>query len=183
MYQDPKNAPRLISEMTNEQYLDTLSCPRIDPVKQGAKIMGNDDASMTTEATGTDVEQSSSGVEDETSGDDGQEADLLDDANLAPGLIRPTTRRAQARVEAIARRLVIANMNLDHTQKNLAIRQMEVKMQKLFENNPEFKFLFPDDPYNPYYKWRIAENRANRGVDPRFDLTGCRRRAKSSRLS
>ncbi len=168
--------------MTNEQYLDVLSCPRIDPVKQGAKIMGNDDASMTTGAIDTDVERSSSGVEDETSEDDGKEPVLLDDANLAPGIIRPTTRRAQARVEAIARRLVIANLNLNHAQKNLAIRQMEGRMQKLFENNPEFKFLYPDDPYNPYYKWRVAENRANRGVDPRFDLTGFGRRAKSSRL-
>ena len=144
--------------------------------------MGNDDASMTTGATGTDVEQSSSGVEDETSEDDMEEPDLLDDANLAPNVIRPTTRRAQARVEAIARRLVIANMNLNNAQKILAIRQMEGKMQKLFKSNPEFKFLFPDDPYNPYYKWRIAENKANRGVDPRFDLTGFGSRAKSSRL-
>lgn len=168
--------------MTNEQYIDALSCPRIDPVKQGAKIMGNDDASITMEATGTDVEQSSSGAEDETSEDDAEEPELLDDANLAPGVIRPTTRRAQARVEAIARRLAIANMNLNHTQKNLAIRQMEGRMQKQFKNNPGFKFLFPDDPYNPYYKWRIAENRANRGVDPRFDLTGFGRRVKSSRL-
>ena len=168
--------------MTNEQYLDALSCPRIDPVKQGAKIMGNDDASMTTGATGTDVEQSSSEVGDETSEDDGKEPDLLEDANLAPGIIRPATRRAQARVEAIARRLVIANINLDHAQNNVAIGQMEGRMQKLFKDNPEFKFLFPDDPYNPYYKWRIAENRANRGVDPLFDLTGFGRRAKSSRL-
>ncbi len=168
--------------MTNEQYLDALSCPRIDPVKQGAKIMGNDDASTTTGATGTDVEQSSSGVEDETSDDDREEPDLLDDANLPPGIIRPATRREQARVEAIARRLVIANMNLNHAQKNLAVRQMEGKMQKLFKNNAEFNFLFPDDPYNPYYKWRIAENRANRGVDPHFDLTGFASGAKSSHL-
>lgn len=168
--------------MTNEQYLDVLSCPRIDPVKQGAKIMGNDGASMTTGATGTDVEQSASGVEDEVSEDDGEAPDLLDDANLAPSVIRPNTRRAQARVEAIARRLATANMDLKDAQKDLAIRQMEGRMQKLFNKNPEFKFLFPDDPYNPYYKWRMAENRANRGIDPRFDLTEFGKRPKSSHL-
>ena len=157
--------------MTNEQYLDALSCPRIDPVKQGAKIMGNNDASMMTGTTGTDGEDGSSGIEDETSDDESGKPDLLDNANLPPSVIRPVTRRAQARVEAVARRLVIANMNMNHARINLAIRQMEGRMQKLFENNPEFRFLFPDNPYNPYYKWRIAENKANRGVDPRFDLS------------
>ena len=158
--------------MTNEQYLDALSCPRIDPVKQGAKIMGNNDASMMTGATSTDGEEGSSGIEDETSDDDWGKPDLLDHANLPPGIIRPVTLRAQARVEAVARRLVSANIDLPGTRINLAIRQMEGRMQKLFENNPEFRFLSYDDLYNPYYKWRIAENKANRGVDPRFDLTG-----------
>ena len=166
--------------MTNEQYLDALSCPRNDPVKQGAKIMGNNDASTMTGATGTDGELSSSGIEDETSDDDWVKPDMLNDANLPPGVIRPVTRRAQARVEAVARRLVSANMNSNHAQINLAIRQMEGRMQKSFENNRDFRFLFPDDPYNPYYKWRIAETKANRGVDPRFDLTGIGGGAKST---
>ena len=167
--------------MTNEQYLDALSCPRNDPVKQGAKIMGNNDALMMTGATGTDGEESSSGIEDETSDDDWVRPDTLDDANLPPGVIRPVTRRAQARVEAVARRLVSANMNLNHTRINLAVRQMEFRMQKSFENNPDFRFLFPEDPYNPYYKWRIAENKASRGIDPRFDLTGIGGGAMSTR--
>ena len=167
--------------MTNDQYLEALSCPRIDPVKQGAKIMGNHDASTMTGTTGTDGEDSSSGVEDETSDDDWGKPDLLDDASLPPSVIRPVTRRAQARVEAVARRLVSANMNLNNAQINLAIGQMEGRMQRLFENNPEFRFLFPDDPYNPYYKWRIAENKANRGVDPRFDLSETGGGAKSTR--
>lgn len=142
--------------------------------------MGNNDALMMTGATGTDGEESSSETEDETSDDNWVKPDLLDDANLPPGAIRPVTRRAQARVEAVARRLVSANMNLKHAQINLVIQQMEGRMQKLFENNPEFRFLFPDDPYNPYYKWRIAENKVNRGVDPRFDLTGIGGGAKST---
>lgn len=167
--------------MTNEQYLEALSCPRIDPVKQGAKIMGNNDASMMAGTTGTDREDSSSGIEDETSDDEWGKPDLLDDANLPPSVIRPVTHRAQAHVEAVARRLVSANVNLNYTQINLAIHQMEGRMQKLFENNPDFRFLFPDDPYNPYYKWRIAENKANRGVDPRFDLSETGGAAKSTR--
>lgn len=40
-YQDAHNAPQLVSELTKEQYLDTISCPRIDPIHQGRKIMIN----------------------------------------------------------------------------------------------------------------------------------------------
>ena len=142
--------------------------------------MGNDNASTVTGATGTDGEVSSSGIEDETSDDDWVKPNMLDDANLPAGVIRPVTRRAQARVEAVARRLVSANIKSDHARINLAIRQMEGRIQKSFENNPDFRFLFPDNLYNPYYKWRIAENKANRGVDPRFDLTGIGGGAKST---
>lgn len=36
--QDLASAPQLVSTMTNEQWLDALSCPRIDPIKQGKKV-------------------------------------------------------------------------------------------------------------------------------------------------
>lgn len=38
LVQDFAGAPQLVSTMTNEQWLDALSCPRIDPIKQGKKI-------------------------------------------------------------------------------------------------------------------------------------------------
>lgn len=36
--QDIASTPQLVSTMTNEQWLDALSCPRIDPIKQGKKV-------------------------------------------------------------------------------------------------------------------------------------------------
>lgn len=49
---------KLFSAMTKQQYLDALSAPRIDPTKQGKKVMVNrrhlDDESS-DEATGTTV--------------------------------------------------------------------------------------------------------------------------------
>ena len=36
--QDFAGAPQLFSTMTNGQWLDALSCPRVDPIKQGKKI-------------------------------------------------------------------------------------------------------------------------------------------------
>jgi hypothetical protein len=36
--QDLASAPPLLSTMTNEQWLDALSCARIDPIKQGKRV-------------------------------------------------------------------------------------------------------------------------------------------------
>lgn len=36
--QDIAGAPPLVSTITNEQWLDALSCPRIDPIKQGRRV-------------------------------------------------------------------------------------------------------------------------------------------------
>lgn len=37
--QDPKGAHPLVSAMTDEQWLDAISCPRIDPINQGQRVM------------------------------------------------------------------------------------------------------------------------------------------------
>ena len=158
--------------MTNEQYLDILSCPRVDPVRQGAKILVADNASTTAGASDTEKELSSSGIDDGTTEDGVEEGSLLESALLPRGIIRPPTRRGQVRVEAIARRISVAVQNIPHSRKEHVIHSMEVKIKNLFKNNPHYEFILPSDPYNPYYKWRITENRANRGVDPSYDLTG-----------
>lgn len=41
--QDPAGAPPLVSAMTDEQWLDAISCPRIDPINQGKKVMTSQD--------------------------------------------------------------------------------------------------------------------------------------------
>ena len=41
--QDPASAPPLVSAMTDEQWLDAISCPRIDPTNQGKKVMARQD--------------------------------------------------------------------------------------------------------------------------------------------
>ena len=55
-------APELVSTMTNEQWLDAISCPRVDPIKQGKKV------SMTlksdTESSDTDSLDMDSGDEE-----------------------------------------------------------------------------------------------------------------------
>ena len=54
VYQKPDTAPKLNSRMTHEQYLDAISCPRMDPIHKGHKIMrlldaDPDDFGLTTD--------------------------------------------------------------------------------------------------------------------------------------
>ena len=41
--QDPESAPSLLSAMTDDQWLDAISCPRIDPIRQGQRVMTRND--------------------------------------------------------------------------------------------------------------------------------------------
>ena len=52
--QDLAGAPQLVSTMTNEQWLDALSCPRIDPIKQGKKVF----MTMKSESENSDTDSS-----------------------------------------------------------------------------------------------------------------------------
>ncbi|SLM39461.1 DNA-directed RNA polymerase III subunit Rpc5 [Lasallia pustulata] len=70
---DAENAPQLISTMTNEEWLDAISAPRVDPTRLGKKVMmtmGSDECDTSTDAEPEDEE------EDETE----EEADDEDDA-------------------------------------------------------------------------------------------------------
>ena len=54
VYRNPENASQLVSHMTQEQYLDAISCPRIDPIHKGRNIMrpldaDPDDFGLTTD--------------------------------------------------------------------------------------------------------------------------------------
>lgn len=50
--QDPADMPTLVSAMTDEQWLDAISCPRIDPINQGKMVMTSQDAD--SESSDTD---------------------------------------------------------------------------------------------------------------------------------
>lgn len=44
--------PTLVSAMTDEQWLDAISCPRIDPINQGKMVMTSQDTD--SESSDTD---------------------------------------------------------------------------------------------------------------------------------
>ncbi|KAL2044412.1 hypothetical protein N7G274_003117 [Stereocaulon virgatum] len=172
VYQDPDNAVQLVSEMTNEQYLDAISCPRIDPIKQGAKILGGDDISLATETEGTDVEKSELDLGETTeeedyathSADEGPPANDDDDQweYWPDGAVRPDSIDTQIKIEGVCRRLVAAG-NTD-----AAIARNEAAFKQAWSNNParraQASWLWEDDPHHVYYKWRLSRNRAGKGI-------------------
>lgn len=55
--QDLAGAPQLVSTMTNAQWLDAFSCPRVDPIKQGKKVfmtLQSDGETSDTDSSGND---------------------------------------------------------------------------------------------------------------------------------
>ena len=73
-------APQLISTMTNEEYLDAISAPRIDPTRLGKKVMmtkPSDESETSTDAESEDEEED----ETEEEGDDEDDAAHSGDDN------------------------------------------------------------------------------------------------------
>ena len=158
--------------MTNEQYLDAMSCPRIDPIKQGAKILGGDDISFATDTEGTDGEKSELDLGETTeeedyaahSADEDPAADDEDDRweYWPVGAVRPDSIDIQIKIEGLCRRLVSAGNN------DVAIIHNEAVIKQAWANNPvrraQASWLWEDDPHHIYYRWRLSRNRAGKGI-------------------
>ena len=148
--------------MTNEQYLDTISCPRIDPTRQGQKVLSHvEESFLESEDGDTTIEINDDDSEDE----DNNEADEEDEYETLPeGAICPTDCLTERRIERVARALCIHPIEKQSFYEDL--------MKRKLLDDPKWakhSFLNPDDRHHIYYKYRIAENRAGRGIDPEYD--------------
>ena len=146
--------------MTDEQYLDAISCPRIDPIKQGKKVMAEVQESLFDSEDGDEKVEIT---------DDTEQADDLEEVEeeyeiLPKGAIPPDDCVAERRIERIARAICI------HPVKEQPFYEEQIK-QKVTDDAKWAKhsFLLPEDPHHTYYRYRIAENRAGRGIDPEYD--------------
>ena len=176
--------------MTNEQYLDALSCPRIDPIKQGQNIMASTESDL--ESTGYENgasdndKESSNGdwfapesdhpVEAErseetdikTKSGQGQRADGrkvmwqngIEYALRPKG--KPQDREMEVRVEQICRLIC-----LEPTEQREDFRAW---LQTQKEKDPNFAFLNPTDYSHHYFLWRLLENQQGRGIPPAYDV-------------
>ena len=146
--------------MTNEQYLDAISCPRIDPIKQGQHVMPLVEEHFLDSEDGDEKVDLTEDTEDEVDDeDDDEEYETLPD-----GAIRPDDCVAERRIERIARAICI------HPVKEQAFYEGNMRQRVL--DDPKWakhSFLLPTDRHHIYYQYRIAENRAGRGIDPEYD--------------
>ena len=164
--------------MTNEQYLDAISCPRIDPIKQGTRILGDDDASSTAETSGNEGDQSSLDL-GETTEEEDTAADIAAEETIAqdegeeeweywpPGAVRPDDMPTQVRMEAVSRKLVAAGND------NATIARNENIVMQTYANDPtrraQCSWLWKEDPHHIYYKWRLSQNRIGKGIPEEKD--------------
>ena len=160
VYQDPENAPQLVSEMTDEQYLDAISCPRVDPIKQGEKVMAQVEETFLESDDGDEKIE----ITDDTEDEDFADEDEAEYETLPEGAICPNDCVAERRIERIARAICI------HSAKEQDFYEGQMRQRLL--NDPKWakhSFLLPSDRHHIYYRYRIAENRAGRGIDPECD--------------
>ena len=143
--------------MTNEQYLDAISCPRIDPIRQGQKVLAHvEDSFLESEDGDTKIE-----INDDTDDEEDEEEEY---ETLPEGAIRPADCLAERRIERVVRAICIHPIEKQSFYEDL----MKLKLA----DDPKWakhSFLHPGDRHHIYYKYRIAENRAGRGIDPEYD--------------
>ncbi len=164
VYKDPDNAPQLVSEMTNEQYLDAISCPRIEPITQGKKIMRpsvedyfsseEDEKETGKEEAGKEDKAADSSSADEVSEGGTKYGYLPKGANEPPGLM-------ERDIERTCRMICMRPERKRH--------QYEALIMTKKGHLPKFAFLKKGNKYHIYYQWRLVRNEAGKGIGPEHD--------------
>ena len=162
-YQENEHTTDLISELSNKQFLDMISYPRVDPVSQGKTVMqtlrGADEASEVEDAW-SDADQPKISEPD----DEDTESDVSDGGRsyetLPKGLRQPNGL-TERNIERICRVICSAPPR--------TAAKLESKFGKL-KDKPQFAFLNPTNGYHAYYQWRLERNRAGNGIPPEYDL-------------
>ena len=169
-----ENAPHLISEMTNDQYLDAISCPRIDSKTQGKKVtdsLGGLDASSRSDNELTDDthdydDDDDSAEEDVDAGvsrltsEPSQSRRYQGHATLLKGAAEPDGETERS-IEQVCR--LISRVSAD------VAGDLERRLREEFKHNARYSFLDPQASLHPYFRWRLDRNRAGDGIPPEYD--------------
>ena len=160
IYHSDQETPQLISEMSNEQYLDAISCPRDDPATQGKKVMQSS-ADMDDP---TDLEDNASVMDDGTTDkNDGSESDASEGGRiyetLPKGAIQPNSK-TEKDVEKVCRLICSTPPK--------ASAELEARVLES-QAGSRYRFLHPSDEYHAYYRWRLERNIAGKGIDAKYD--------------
>ena len=157
VHEETGNSKRLAAEMTHEQYLDAISCPRTDPIAEGRVIMRSLEAENADSSDDEEAEQDYESEAHTPDGSDATERGQLYET-LPNDLVQPKGVIEQD-VERICR---IVTMTPSHMQHELETNILKSKTSR-------FAFLDAKDEYHNYYRWRLQRNRLGEGVNPKYD--------------
>ena len=163
VYRNPDKAKQLVAEMTDTQYLDAFSCPRIDPISQGKKVvrfLGDENNSSDTEDSFSDEDHTEKIAADTDAfnsdeSDGGRVYETLPKGVIQPGGIM------ERDVERICR---IICLEAEHRREKL-----ENHLRSSKERRPRFTFLNPSDTFHSYFRWRLRCNELGNGIAPEYD--------------
>ncbi|KAL9128689.1 MAG: hypothetical protein Q9217_002682 [Psora testacea] len=166
VYQNSEDAAQLSTEMTDEQYLDAISCPRIDPINQGKKVM----RSLDDDEDSLDTEKSTSDMEDI----DEDPADAsADDSDASEG-----GRAYETLPKGVMKPNGIMERDVERTCRIICMegKHRRDKLEHLLRNSkahkPRFNFLDPKNKFHTYFRWRLRCNERGNGIGPEFDHNG-----------
>lgn len=157
MHGESGKGQRLVSEMTHEQYLDAISCPRTDPIAEGRVIM------QSLEGENADISDDEEAEEDSeseahTPGDsDATERRQLYET-LPNDLVQPKGVIEQE-VEKICRIVTMTPSQM----------RDKVETSILKSRTARFGFLDAKNEFYKYYRWRLQCNLLGDGIDPKYD--------------
>lgn len=76
---DTKNAPKLQSSMTNAEWLDSFSAPRVDPTRPDKKVLMTKPKPESSDTSDDDEDSSSEEEDEEEEGGDSEWEDAKED--------------------------------------------------------------------------------------------------------
>lgn len=167
MPQLSRSAPYLVTKMTGEQYLDAISCPRLDPIVQGKQVAAslngqcvppgfsipaydrrrNNDSDESDDGTSGDIENRSD--------DEGSLQETL------PSGLECPNARLERLIERVCRMICLSKA--DNTS------NLERQFLEQFGRDTRYSFLNPSNEHHEYYLWRLDRNKAGCGIKPQYD--------------
>ena len=164
----PEAVPVLVSDTSNEQYLDAISCPREDPITQSKNASHSlDDSESSSE------EESSSPSANAGEGRQDDEASQLNETGAVDA--QPTYEvlpRGAMQPDGATERDIERICRLICLSPPLVSGKVEQKLKNRLKEKSRFGFLGPGHKFHSYYKWRLERNRLGDGIAPEYDLEG-----------
>lgn len=160
--------------MTNEQYLDAISCPRVAPITQGRKVrrsrkkVNNSSIALSDELDNcndgdgegdSEVNATEASAKDVPSESEASEIESTR-ATLPEGAFKPDDETERA-IEQVCR--IVSMVPAP------AATKLEDLFRQRYKETLKYSFLDSREDLYPYFKWRLDLNRAGYGIPPGLD--------------